>query len=49
MIVHDANDVCPVAYLQYNDLVLEEKSPDVIKRDSEIVDELCAMYSKVRT
>ena len=49
VVIHDSNDVCPVAYLQYTDLALEEKSPEVLQRDSEILKELCDMYSKVRT
>lgn len=47
--MHDDNDISPVAFLQYKDLVLVEKSADEIKSDKEIMDKLIDEYSTVHT
>lgn len=40
VVVHDKNEVCPVAYLQYGDLELEAKSDEEIKLDQEALEKL---------
>ena len=40
IVMHEDNPVCEVAYLQYKELALEEKSPEELKNDKELMDQL---------
>lgn len=45
--MHEDNPVQEVAYLQYHDLSLEEKSPEQLQSDKELMDELMKSRSQV--
>ena len=40
IVIHDASEICPVAYLRYDELDVEEKPIDDITRDQQLMSEL---------
>ena len=46
-VIHDDNDISPVAFIQYQDMVLVEKTPEEIQSDKQVMDLLIDEYSVV--